>query len=1132
MTRTARGRRSTDGVAKRARSDQRPAEKAAPTAKPSSSSRDLSPSKERVTSAWRSFLHDRSVRSRVAALVLLPLLCTVVLGALFFKNALDDASTASKVERLTTIGQTAADLIHAIQDERDISGVYEPLPDTPIAEVEAVVDARANTDAALADLNSQLDEIRDDNLPASVEAAIAAFDREANRLDRHRDQRNTEIPTFEASGAGAYHDFADAVRGVMTAARTVADDPATARLIRALDDIAQANESASMERGLIAFFTSPDPATAAEVPLISTQGDAVSVLDGQQDLLVGRFLGGFEDPNQAQQYADRITVGNREVQVVRANIRLEAPVGVAQDVWFTSATNRLTELRDIENETNAEVLALASEATDSARWRALISALAVLAVLAVTVALTYVVARSIVGPLRRLRAAALDAAKHELPALVDRIHRDGPAAARNVTDAVQPEGRDEIGQVATAFNNVHSTAVSVAGQQALLRQNLDTIVVNLSRRTQSLVDRQLGEIEGLEARERDPDQLSTLFRIDHLATRVRRHAESLLVLAGVDEMRKHGTASPVLDVVRTAVGEVEQYPRVRFGVMPTDLVASIAVDDVAHLLAELIDNATEFSAPSTPVNVTSQPLLGGGLRLQVTDSGLGIPADQLDQLNSRLTNPGDIDVAASRTLGLYVVARLASKHGIKVRLEGGATGGTVAQVDLPSQLILSPLDTTEGVIPPVPAEPDHPQPRQQAFVPEEGLSPYLPSAPSREPAAPGAMPGSAPGLPRRGGEGDDSPRRPAPAQPTPTAPPMPVASPTPAEGEPRPPLPSRSGEPAPTRFAEPAQTRPAPAQPTTGDIPRTVEPLQPAGSAASAPSTPATPSAPSAPSASDQDADSGQPWEDTPTPEPAWSGAAGQHRASRHAASGAARPASSLRGPEPDLPDGDSPIYESVRSAWFSKGSGPRDWSNPADEGWRRAAEALRSAEEAASARRIQRESQAGVDTRPVPRADERPAARAPERPAARPPERPAAHKPERPAPRGGQRPVPGERRPTPEISRPAASAPVEPPRETTRETTREQRRPVEAPAAQAGPDVSPSGLPMRRRGASLVPGSIAEVSGAAGAAARDAAGQPPKDAGSVASTLSSLQRGVSRGREETGGWVPKRPGDPERSNP
>ncbi len=264
--------------------------------------------------------------------------------------------------------------------------------------------------------------------------------------------------------------------------------------------------------------------------------------------------------------------------------------------------------------------------------------------------------------------------------------------------------------MATAFNAVHSTAVRVAGEQALLRQNLDTIVVNLSRRTQSLVDRQLGEIEDLEARERDPDQLGTLFRIDHLSTRVRRHAESLLVLAGVEEMRRSGTAAPVLEVVRTAVGEVEQYPRVKFGVMPTDLVTTAAVDDIAHLLAELLDNATEFSAPSTPVTVTSQPLLGGGLRLQVADSGIGIPANELVTLNERLREPGDIDVAASRTLGLYVVARLAARHGIVVRLVPGEPSGTVAQVDLPAHLIVSPLDTADGVLQAVQQEPARPSP--------------------------------------------------------------------------------------------------------------------------------------------------------------------------------------------------------------------------------------------------------------------------------------------------------------------------------------------------------------------------------------------------------------------------------------
>ncbi|HEY9409805.1 MAG TPA: nitrate- and nitrite sensing domain-containing protein [Jiangellaceae bacterium] len=1059
MTRTARGRRSTDGGAKRARANQRPTEKPSTT----ESAPSVTP-KERASSAWRAFLHDRSVRSRVAALVLLPLLCTLVLGALFFKNALDDASTASKVEDLATVGISAADVLHAVQDERDITG----LADGGATGAGAVGDARKATDDAIAALSDKVDDLRDADLGPVASDAVAAYDREIGRLPGYRTQRDTKTPPFDVSGAATYHRLADAVRGLVVAAGYVVDDPATGRLINNLDDISQAVESASMERGLFGFYLNPGVAPTA------VQQNQAAVFQGEQDLLLGRFLDGVGDADQRRVYSNRVIIGNRAIASTRSDLNIGIAARDTKADWFENATTRLDGLREIEQETSEKVVDAASAATDGARWRAIVSALAVLAVLAVTILLALFVARSIVGPLRRLRVAALDTAKNDLPALVDRIHRDGPAAASDAKDAVQAEGKDEIGQVATAFNEVHSTAVKVAGQQALLRQNLDTIVVNLSRRTQSLVDRQLGEIEGLEARERDPDQLSTLFRIDHLATRVRRHAESLLVLAGVDEMRKQGTASPVLDVVRTAVGEVEQYPRVRFGVMPTDLVASAAVDDIAHLLAELIDNATEFSAPSTPVQVTSQPLLGGGLRIQVTDSGLGVPADQLAALNERLGNPGDIDVAASRTLGLYVVARLAAKHGIRIRLEAGISGGTVAQVDLPAHLILSPLDTTEGVIPAVTPETEAPS---KPFAPDEPLSPYLPSGPGTDGS--GSGPATSPGLPRRV------------AATTPDAPSPEVAPPSelspwsvradeavpPARTEPL--RPSGPERPAPSEPVRPAAATPS-LPPAPGDNGgRPTVPWERPEHNAPAP-TPPAPSVPTRPAPEPAEARSfsarhAEPRQPEPRqPEP-------RQPETRHESRSETRPAPSLRAPEPELPESDSPIYESVRSAWFSKGGDDTsDWSSPADEGWRRAAEALRTAEEAASARRVEREAQATVDTKPVPRAE----------------------------PSWARSAAPSAPQAQPQAQPQHASAPA-----------------VEEPAA-----LSTSGLPMRRRGASLLPGSIGEAGG--NDARRPAAEAPPKDAGNVASTLSSLQRGVSRGREETGGWVPKRPSDPERSNP
>lgn len=940
MTRNPRGHRSnTTGVAKRAHATERPTaadqpDAARPTHQP------------RVSSFWRSFLHDRSVRSRVGALVLLPLLGALVLGAFLFRDALTRASAASGVERNARVAVAALDAADRLQDERDVSGLF----DIGATGQGAVADARNATDEAIATLTEQMSELPDDVDPAVVEARRST-EVQLGLLDAYRGSRDIVLEPFDQPGVDDYNLMVEALLRFVKASGTGSTDAGLVVDVDTLDSLARATETASVERALLSHvLASGDPLTDEQ-----RQREAISV--GEQDYLVSRFISTAEPEVRARFYSSVPgTLG--AVAAVRAGALAtgEEPDATPEE-WYEAATGRIDVLRDIQAGMADTIVEQASSTATRSQVAAGATAVGILVVLAATVALAAAVARSIIGPLRRLRGAALRTADTGLPALVSRIQSDGPAVIRKVGDAVQPEGRDEIGQVATAFNEVHSTAVRVAGEQALLRQNLDTIVVNLSRRTQSLVDRQLGEIEDLEAQERDADQLGTLFRIDHLATRVRRHAESLLVLAGVEEMRRTGTAAPVLDVVRTAVGEVEQYPRVKFGVMPTDLVTPAAVDDVAHLLAELLDNATEFSAPSTPVMITSQPLLGGGLRIQVADSGLGIPADQLVSLNERLREPGDIDVAASRTLGLYVVARLASRHGIVVRLVAGEPNGTVAQVDLPAHLVVSPLDTTDGVAP--------------ARVGAQAPSPLLGGVPIEEQV-------------RRAVEQSPAPR--------------------PIEPSYRSPSPSR-----------PPSTSPSQAKPPA-------RPVQPVNGLVGANGLP------------------------TRTPR-------SHDEAER-------QPERSLRAPDPPLPEADAPIYEAVRSAWFRRGGGPIDWSSPADEGWRRAAAALRTAEEAASARRTHREEL-------------------------------------------GRAPV-TQREPVPD-DRPSAE-PV-----------------VEEPAYSA------SGLPVRRRGATLVPGSITEVVGDA-PATQPAVGE--KDATKVASTLANLQRGVNRGRQETGGWVPQRPDDPERSNP
>ena len=681
MTPNPRGHRSpVPGVATRARTDEG-------SALPATGGKPRQP---RMASAWQSFLHDRSVRSRIALLVLLPLIGALVLGAFVLQDTLERLQTATAVERNLQVTVAALDVAERLQDERDISGLF----DVGATGQGAVADARNATDEAIDAFNDRLAELPDDVDPAVAEARRSTTIQLA-LLNAYRGSRDIVLEPFDEAGVEDYHYMVNSLFRFVQASGTQSTDPELVLQIGALDSLARATESGSIERGLLAHVL------ASGEPLSDAERQRAAVSRGEQDFLLARFVALAEPEVKALYYGQVPAVRGPLEEIRNAALVPDEEPDITPEAWYEAATTRLDVFDGIQDVVSGQVLSKASEAAGQARLAAILTGALALALLAATVVLALAVARSINGPLRRLRRAALETADIELPALVSRIHNDGPAVVRNVGNAVEPEGADEIGQVANAFNDVYSTAVRVAGEQALLRQNLDTIVVNLSRRTQSLVDRQLGEIEGLESRERDPDQLGTLFRIDHLATRVRRHAESLLVLAGVEEMRRAGTAAPVLDVVRTAVGEVEQYPRVKFGVMPTDLVTAGAVDDIAHLLAELLDNATEFSAPSTQVMITSQPLLGGGLRIQIADTGLGVAPEQLAELNERLREPGDIDVAASRTLGLYVVARLAARHGILVRLAPGTPNGTLAQVDLAASVILSPLDTGDRVIPAV-----------------------------------------------------------------------------------------------------------------------------------------------------------------------------------------------------------------------------------------------------------------------------------------------------------------------------------------------------------------------------------------------------------------------------------------------
>jgi signal transduction histidine kinase len=912
---------------------------------------------------WDDYLHNRTVRVRVITLLAVPLLAASLLGGLLLGRAVQDAIRADHTSALAQVTRDALVAAEALQDERDTGALHSQRVLS-----QEIQDARATADAALTTLRQSIQELDISGLPEQTRSTITNVERRLDDVEPIRqDQDYLKTPLNSTGGAA----FSQLIRSIIELSTHIATDTHSAREVEALTALAEAADLASSERGLTATIL------AANKPLEAPQATELATSQFSQDRLIDRAL----DRVQDAEFRDGLNAVRGPMFAARQTVKeaTTAPVNpeeLTAEEWYTAATDRIDVLRATQGTLVDMIVDDAARRADRARLTAYVTLGGLVVILVLAIALTLAVAGSIVRPLQNLQRAALRIAKKDLPELVNRVRGEGPKALRTPDAGIRPESNDEIGAVATAFNDVYATAVQVTGQQALLRQNLDTIVVNLSRRTQTLVDRQLREIEQLEGSERDPDQLATLFRVDHLATRVQRHAESLLVLAGVDSSTKSIDPVALLDVVRAAAGEVEQYDRVRFGVLPTDLVAAKAVDDVAHLIAELLDNATEFSPPATTVLVDCQRLTGGKFRITVADQGLGIPPARLNELNERLQSPGDIDVAASRTLGLYVVARLASRHGISVRLEAPAKGGTIAVVDLPASVMAK----TEGV-----EDRDQDTAAAAAAAASEAPTARTPEAEAPSHLVRETRP---PLIRREPGREPDKERRPE-SQPQLTR------SGLPRRGQ-------RSTTPTQPRTGESVSERTAPVEHT--------EPQEPTPVAIS-----------------------------DPLSDPRL------HRT-----------------PQRDAPESETPIYSALRSFWFRRAAtdgavaSPDEWTTPADEGWRKAADVSRRTE-ALSA-----------------------------------------------LPRNGTAPAPEARRPTSgseegETPHQGAGRPKLPSRIRSSEHAAEPPAPVEEPAR------THSGLPLRQRGAALVPGAIA--------ASRPT--EEVREASAVRSTLSTLVGGVARGREE-----------------
>ncbi|WP_439662984.1 nitrate- and nitrite sensing domain-containing protein [Lentzea sp. HUAS TT2] len=638
------------------------------------------------SAGWR--LRNWRLRTKLLAVLLIPTICALALGGLRVRTDLQAATEFNNLANQIRLETAVADLVQQLQRERDLSVSYVA-SNQKVDRVVLERQLRRVNDTSEA-FSNKIAELSSDLNPAAVERFQVAFN-QLNRLNSLRNSvRDTQYPAEAVQRT--YSESIETLINLGEQTISEISDSALVRLHLTTNAIARIKEQESLKRAILLDVFQRKAFTPSQ--LRSLQAANAELEAARNDFRKSAT------PEQAKIYDDTVT----GLIVDNANDMQESAVNqqagakdfsqITPEKWDIAATLTVNLTRDVENLLVEQLQNKTDELAGDTRTRAYVESGIVLAILALALLMALFVARSILNPLRTLRRTALDVADHGLPDAVERILADANPedAAKTAVEPVPVHTREEIGQVARAFDAVHGEAVRLAAQQALLRDNVNAMFVNLSRRSQALVERQLNLIDRLEQDEQDPDQLASLFELDHLATRMRRNSENLLVLSGTDLSRRLTRPVPAAEVLGAAVSEVEQYARVQVGQTPDLTVQGRAVNDLVHLIAELLDNATAFSDPVTKVTVRTAKTRKGELAIEIQDRGVGMGDQEIIDANDRLADPPDVDVAVSRRMGLYVVARLAKRHDIKVRLRGNEDieGGTTALVIVPETLVAIP----------------------------------------------------------------------------------------------------------------------------------------------------------------------------------------------------------------------------------------------------------------------------------------------------------------------------------------------------------------------------------------------------------------------------------------------------------
>ncbi|TDC49757.1 HAMP domain-containing protein [Actinomadura sp. KC345] len=639
----------------------------------------------------------RPIGRRIIPLLAIPLVSLVVLWAFSAAPAIDDAVRQNQyADGYDRVGDPSRLAMQAVQGERAAAVAALASPST--AATQKFREATEKTDEA-ADAFRAVALSPDllGNMPGAAVRRMRDTGEQFNRLAGARSRINArDISALEAI---------DAYSGVIDT---------TARLLStlvALEDVTVLQQN----KGALYMFWAHDFVLREDLLLSNLRGRLASTeraafarwAGGRSQLFAlgevqfsGRAARTIGDLAGSPAYAEFVALENSVVQRGRAPDpqRWKTATATAGQMWLGAVLKASEEIRQDD-----------VEPADRRIWLRvyLTGGVGLLAVVA-SLVLSLLFARRHAAELRRLQRSAQELAHERLPRVVARLRRGEPVDLETETPRPEAARTREVALVGEALDTVQRTAISTAIGEADLRESINRVFVNLSWRSQSLLHRQLRLLDQMERRASSPEELDDLFRLDHLTTRMRRHAEGLVILSGSPTVRAWDQPVAAEDVVRAAIAEVEDYRRIELIGASSAAVTGDVVADVVHLLAELIENAAAYSPPATDVTVKIETV-ANGLAVEVVDRGIGLQPDELHELNQRLASAVEFDLVDTERLGLFVVARLAARHGIKVTLHPSPYGGTTAIVLIPQSLVVLDeqlqaygAETVQAVAPGVP----------------------------------------------------------------------------------------------------------------------------------------------------------------------------------------------------------------------------------------------------------------------------------------------------------------------------------------------------------------------------------------------------------------------------------------------